>query len=165
MYILREDRKNRVKRSEKIKEYNRKKLLDSINERFKKMEKIKRDKQNLDTERKIMQEQMRQKKQKMMRKFNILIHSDKFYKREEFYDYIFNNKPMPNFALLKNTYDYIDLRKDGMIDMVEWTNAFGDMKGKLDAIKPKNKEVKRQLKKLRKWETSNDIIKKKKTFK
>jgi len=95
MYILREDRKNRVKRSEKIKEYNRKKLLDSINERFKKMEKIKRDKQNLDTERKIMQEQMRQKKQKMMYKFKILIHSDKFYKREEFYDYIFNNKPMP----------------------------------------------------------------------
>jgi Ca2+-binding EF-hand superfamily protein len=72
------------------------------------------------------------------------------YKRED--------RPMPNFALLKNTYDYIDLRKDGMIDMVEWTNAFGDMKGKLDAIKPKNKEVKRQLKKLRKWETSNDVI-------
>ena len=42
--------------------------------------------------------------------------------------------------------------------MVEWTNAFGNMKGKLDAIKPKNKEHKRQLKKLRKWETSNDII-------
>ena len=72
------------------------------------------------------------------------------YKREE--------KPMPNFALLKNTYDFIDLRKDGLIDMVEWTNAFGNMKGKLDAIKPKNKEQKKQLKKLRKWETSNDII-------
>ena len=72
------------------------------------------------------------------------------YKREE--------RPIPNFALLKNTYDFIDLRKDGLIDMVEWTNAFGNMKGKLDAIKPKNKEQRRQLKKLRKWETSNDII-------
>ena len=72
------------------------------------------------------------------------------YKREE--------RPIPNFALLKNTYDFIDLRKDGLIDMVEWTNAFGNMKGKLDAIKPKNKEHIRQLKKLRKWETSNDII-------
>ena len=72
------------------------------------------------------------------------------YKREE--------RPIPNFALLKNTYDYIDLRKDGMIDMVEWTNAFGDMRGKLDAIKPKNLAQKRQLKKLRKWETSNDVI-------
>ena len=72
------------------------------------------------------------------------------YKRED--------RPMPNFALLKNTYDYIDLRKDGMIDMVEWTNAFGDLKGKLDAIRPKNREQKRQLKKLRKWETSNDVI-------
>ena len=72
------------------------------------------------------------------------------YKRED--------RPMPNFALLKNTFDYIDLRKDGMIDMVEWTNAFGDMKGKLDAIKPRNVEHKRQLKKLRRWETSNDVI-------
>ena len=72
------------------------------------------------------------------------------YRREE--------RPIPNFALLKNTYDFIDLRKDGLIDMVEWTNAFGNMKGKLDAIKPKNKEHKKQLKKLRKWETSNDII-------
>ena len=72
------------------------------------------------------------------------------YKRE--------NRPIPNFALLKNTYDYIDLRKDGMIDMVEWTNAFGNMKGKLDAIKPKNTEHKRQLQKLRRWETSNDVI-------
>ena len=72
------------------------------------------------------------------------------YKRED--------RPMPNFALLKNTYDYIDLRKDGMIDMVEWTNAFGGMKGKLDAIKPKSSQQKRQLNKLRKWETSNDVI-------
>jgi len=72
------------------------------------------------------------------------------YKRED--------RPMPNFALLKNTYDYIDLKKDGLIDMVEWTNAFGNMKGKLDAIKPKNNEHKKQLQKLRKWETSNDVI-------
>ena len=72
------------------------------------------------------------------------------YRREE--------RPMPNFALLKNTYDFIDLKKDGLIDMIEWTNAFGNIKGKLDAIKPKNSEHKKQLKKLRKWETSNDII-------
>jgi len=32
------------------------------------------------------------------------------------------------------------------------------MKGKLDAIKPRNVEHKRQLKKLRRWETSNDVI-------
>lgn len=42
--------------------------------------------------------------------------------------------------------------------MVEWTNAFGNMKGKLDAIKPKNTEHKKQIQKLRKWETSNDVI-------
>ena len=42
------------------------------------------------------------------------------------------------------------VRKDGMLDMVEWTNAFDDMKWKPDDIKPRNKEVKRQLIKLRK---------------
>ena len=72
------------------------------------------------------------------------------YKREQ--------KPIPNFALLKNTYDYIDLRKDGLIDMVEWTNAFGGMQGKLDAIRPKSKKQKNQLTNLRRWETSNDVI-------
>ena len=45
-----------------------------------------------------------------------------------------------------------------MIDMNEWTNAFGGMKGKLDAIKPRNLSQKNQLKKLRRWETSNDVI-------
>ena len=64
------------------------------------------------------------------------------YKREE--------REIPNFALLKNTYDFIDLKKDGLIDMVEWTNAFGNMKGKLDAMKPKNIEHKKLKKRKKK---------------
>lgn len=71
------------------------------------------------------------------------------YKRED--------RPLPFFVLLKNSYDYIDLRKDGMIDIVEWTNAFG-YERKIRFNKKRNKEAKRQLIKLRKCETSNDVI-------
>ena len=55
--------------------------------------------------------------------------------------------------LLKTLTSVVPEAIKNMIDMVEWTNAFGDMKGKLDAIKPKNKDQKRQLKKLRKCKT------------
>jgi hypothetical protein len=33
-------------------------------------------------------------------------------------------KPVPNFALIKNAFEYIDLRKDGILDMNEWLKAF-----------------------------------------
>ena len=67
------------------------------------------------------------------------------YKRE--------SRPNLNFALLKETFDIIDQRKDGYIDMNEWTNSFGKNKGKLDLILNK-----RQINALRKWETSDNVI-------
>jgi Ca2+-binding EF-hand superfamily protein len=30
----------------------------------------------------------------------------------------------PNFALIKNAFDYIDIKKDGLIDINEWSRAF-----------------------------------------
>ena len=62
-------------------------------------------------------------------------------------------KQTPNFALLKETFDVIDLRKDGYIDMNEWTNSFGRNKGKLDLITNK-----KQVSSLRQWETSDGVI-------
>ena len=59
----------------------------------------------------------------------------------------------PNFALIKNAYDALDLRKDGVIDMNEWTNSFGRNMGKLDLLK-----VSPQISALRKWETSDGVI-------
>ena len=38
------------------------------------------------------------------------------YKRE--------SKPEPNYSLMKNAYEYIDLRKDGLIQMNEWLKVF-----------------------------------------
>jgi Ca2+-binding EF-hand superfamily protein len=70
------------------------------------------------------------------------------------------NKPLPNFTMLKNTFDYIDIRKDGFIDMGEWTNAFGIVSGKLDVYNNLNlsNKKKNQVALLRKWETSNNIL-------
>ena len=66
------------------------------------------------------------------------------------------NKPIPNFAMLKNCYDYIDLRKDGLIDLVEWSNVFGNICGKLDLYK--SIDNKNPINTLRKWEMSNNLL-------
>ena len=66
------------------------------------------------------------------------------------------NRPIPNFAMLKNCYDYIDLRKDGVIDLVEWSNVFGSLSGKLDVSR--SYSHKKGIKTLQKWEMSNNLI-------
>ena len=91
------------------------------------------------------------------------------YNREE--------KNLPNFTLIKNSFDAIDLRKDGVIDMNEWCKAFASYNGKLDYKKEvvsnglefydkkfklnnnfKNpSKISHYRKILRDWETSGDI--------
>ena len=46
--------------------------------------------------------------------------------------YIRNKQQIPNFILIKNAYDTLDLRKDGIIDIKEWCIAFASYNGKLD---------------------------------
>ena len=84
---------------------------------------------------------------------------------------------IPNFTLIKNSFDAIDLRKDGVIDMNEWCKCFASYNGKLDFKKEsvtnglefydkkfKNKnnfqntsKISHNRKILRDWETSGDI--------
>ena len=94
--------------------------------------------------------------------------------------YTKNEQPLPNFTLIKNAFDTIDLRKDGMIDINEWCKVLGTFNGKLDFGEEKvpngfdfydnNKFLKlKTLKKntkynlinnrrvLREWETSTDV--------
>ena len=94
--------------------------------------------------------------------------------------YTKNDQPLPNFTLIKNAFDTIDLRKDGMIDINEWCKVLGSFNGKLDFGEEKvpngfdfydnNKFLKlKTLKKgmslskinnrrvLREWETSTDV--------
>ena len=91
-----------------------------------------------------------------------------------------NEQTLPNFTLIKNAFDIIDLRKDGMIDINEWCKVLGSYNGKLDVGEEKvpngfdfydnNSYLKlKPLKKsfnlaqlnnrrvLREWETSGDV--------
>ena len=90
-----------------------------------------------------------------------------------------NEQKLPNFTLIKNAFDTIDLRKDGLIDMNEWTKVFGSFNGKLDIDQEKisygveyfdsnlnknlpnlnssYKKLEKGRKILREWETSSDI--------
>ena len=81
--------------------------------------------------------------------------------------YTKDEKKLPNFTLIKNTFDYIDLRKDGIIDYNEWNKAFSMVNGKLDLAYEKLandvKElnyIKNYKSELRMWENSDDITQK-----
>ena len=91
-----------------------------------------------------------------------------------------NEQKLPNFTLIKNAFDIIDLRKDGIIDINEWCKVLGIYNGKLDFGEEKvpngfdfydnNKFLKlnalkhscslaqiNNRRKLREWETSVDV--------
>ena len=70
--------------------------------------------------------------------------------------YTKEQKAIPNYVLLKSCYDFIDLRKDGVIDLIEWCNVFSKVSGKLDLFKGlQNKKVYKELKK---WEMRDNNI-------
>ena len=84
--------------------------------------------------------------------------------------YIRNKQQAPNFILIKNAYDALDLRKDGIIDIKEWCIALASYNGKLDpdsekvpngpefySNKNQNNNIHNRII-LREWETSGDIM-------
>ena len=58
--------------------------------------------------------------------------------------------------MMKNCFDYLDLRKDGLIDLIEWSNVFGNVNGKLDLHR--SFDSKKGIRILQKWEVSNNLI-------
>ena len=78
-----------------------------------------------------------------------------------------NEQTIPNFTLIKNTFDTIDLRKDGIIDYNEWSKSFSMVNGKLDLAFEKYSNDKNELKnilnyknELKQWENSDDMTQK-----
>ena len=96
--------------------------------------------------------------------------------------YTRDNHAIPNFILIKNAYDTLDLRKDGLIDIKEWCIAFASYNSKLDIDEDKipngqeffnNNKINNNAKTinidnnnsfehnriiLREWETSGDVV-------
>ena len=74
-----------------------------------------------------------------------------------------NEQEIPNFALIKNIFDTIDLGKDGIIDYTEWSKSFSIIKLDLAFEKYSNdinelKNINNYRKELIQWENSNDIL-------
>ena len=67
------------------------------------------------------------------------------YKREN------RSYPPPPYSLIKSMYDFIDIRKDSVIDINEWNKTFCEFEGKLDNENDKNNNLK-------KWEMTNNIF-------
>ena len=61
--------------------------------------------------------------------------------------------PLPPYSILKSMYDFIDIRKDGVIDMNEWSKTFGSFGGKLDT-----NENDKNNSNLRSWEMTHNIL-------
>ena len=59
--------------------------------------------------------------------------------------------PVPNYPVMKYVYDYIDVRKDGVIDLNEWNKVFAITESNLDVIKGPGSEY------IRDWEGSEQI--------
>ena len=59
--------------------------------------------------------------------------------------------PVPNYPIMKCVYDFIDVRKDGVIDLNEWNRVFAITESNLDVIKGPGSEY------IRDWEGSEQI--------
>ncbi len=61
--------------------------------------------------------------------------------------------PEPNFALIKNSFDFIDQRKNGVLELNERIRTFSQIRSDLD-IREINET---KLQQLREWECSNNL--------
>ena len=61
----------------------------------------------------------------------------------------------PNFALIKNSFDFIDQRKNAVLELNEWIRTFSQIKSDLDI----NEANEMKLQQLREWECSNNLEK------
>ena len=57
----------------------------------------------------------------------------------------------PNYPLMKAIYDFIDVRKDGVIDFNEWNKVFAITESNLDVIKGQGSQC------IREWEGSEEL--------
>ena len=120
LYISREDRKNRVIRKERVRDFQRTQKMDKINQRMKRIDNMQKDRYLLEEERKKIEEEINNKKSIMLKRLQNVIKNNKQMTKEEIMDYVFDvknkNKTIPdnkgNIKLNDNNFKTISPIKD-----------------------------------------------------
>ena len=110
IYMMREDRKDRVIRNEKIKSFERKLKMDQINLRMEKIEEMKKERYLLDEQRRKMESEMNNRKSIMLNRLSQIIRSDEYYTKDEIIDYVFNNISPSTTKSMNNTRNIINIK-------------------------------------------------------
>ena len=92
LYMSREDRKNRVLRQERVKDFQRTQKMEQINERMKRIDNIQKDRYLLEEERKKVEDEIIYKKKIMLKRLQNVINSNKKMTKNEIMDYVFDYK-------------------------------------------------------------------------
>ena len=92
LYMSREDRKNRVLRRERVKDFQRTQKMERINERMQRIENMQKDRYLLEEERRKLEDEINSKKKVMLGRLQKVIKSDKHMSKNEIMDYVFDVK-------------------------------------------------------------------------
>ena len=84
--MIREDRKDRVMRNEKIQSFERKLKMEQRNMRMEKIEEMQKEKYLLDEERRKMESELNNKKNIMLNRLSKIIRSNDYLSKEEICD-------------------------------------------------------------------------------
>ena len=91
LYMSREDRKNRVLRSEKVKDFERSMKMDMINARMQRIDNMQKDRYILEEERRKLEDEINNKKSKMLKRLEKVMKDDKNMTKNEIMDYVIND--------------------------------------------------------------------------
>ena len=92
LYMCREDRKYRVIRKERVKDFQRTQKMDKIIARMKRIDNLQKDRYSLEEERKRIEEEIYNKKTIMLQRLQKAIQSNKYMSKSEILDYVFDFK-------------------------------------------------------------------------
>ena len=116
LYMSREDRKNRVMRKERIKDFQRTQKMERINARMQRIDNMQKDRYLLEEERRKLEDEIDTKKKNMLKRLQKVIKSDKHMTKDEIIDYVFDfkqgSKTIPDEVTYRNkNYDIYNKSK------------------------------------------------------
>ena len=92
LYMSREDRKNKVIRNERVKDFQRTQKMDQIIARMKRLDNLQKDRSLLEEERKKIEDEIYVKKKIMLDRLHNIMRSNKSLEKEEIMEYVFDIK-------------------------------------------------------------------------